>query len=270
MPRKNVETRPPLAFGQSPTKSLASVRKCTPKRRSGQTTSGCLSTPTARLPRRPAAMPRKSTAPDSLQLLVNPLQKVSPAFRNVPRKSATLDSLRLLVNPLQKVSPAFRNVPRKNIYARPLPAVSSHRPRGFPSDPLRRLEKVQLQTASSFWSIPRKKSLQPSEIYPEKNIQTRPPPAFGQSSTKSLSSLRRFTPKKRSRQTAFGFWSILRERYLQPSEMCPEKIFTPDSLRLLVNLLQKVPLAFGDLPRKKHSDQTAFGFWSILCGKPLK
>ena len=79
VPRKNIPARQLSAFGQFSAKSLASVRKCTPKRRSGQTTSGCLSIPTARLPMRPTAMTRKSAAPDRLQLLVNPFRKISPA-----------------------------------------------------------------------------------------------------------------------------------------------------------------------------------------------
>ena len=89
VPRKNIPARQLSAFGQFSAKSLASVRKCTPKRRSGQTTSGCLSTPIARLPKRPAAMTRKSTVPDSLWLLVNPLQKIPPAFGDVPQPFAS-------------------------------------------------------------------------------------------------------------------------------------------------------------------------------------
>ena len=77
---KKYSSRLPSAFGQSSTKSPASLRKCTPKRRSGQTTSGCLSTPIARLPKQPAAMTRKSAAPDSLRLWVDTLRKVPPAF----------------------------------------------------------------------------------------------------------------------------------------------------------------------------------------------
>ena len=136
---KKYSSRQLSAFGQFSAKSLASVRKCTLKRRSGQTTSGCLSTPIARLPKWPAAMTRKRVAPDCLRLLVNPLRKATPAFGNVPRK----------------------------------------------------------------------------------NIPARQPSAFGQFPAKSLSSLRRFTPKKRSRQTAFDFGLIPSKRSLQPSEMCP-------------------------------------------------
>ena len=73
-------------------------------------------------------------------------------------------------------------------------AASSYRPRGFPSDPLRRLEKVQLQIAFGFGVKPRKKSLQPSEMY-------------------------------------------------------PEKTFTPDGLRLWVDPLRKALPAFGNVPQ---------------------
>ena len=180
------------ALGRYPAKSHSSLWKCTPKRRSGQTTSGCLSTPTARLPKWPVAITRKSTAPDSLRLWVNPFRKISPAARcddpkksssrlpsafgqssakshsslrncalkrrsgqavfgfwsilfeksiqrpaAMTRKSVAPDSFQLLVDTSQKVPPAFGNIPRKNVYARPLPAAFSHRPRGSPSDPLR-------------------------------------------------------------------------------------------------------------------------------------
>ena len=39
-------------------------------------------------------------------------------------------------------------------------------------------------------------------------------------------------PEKVQLQTAFGFWSILCEKPLQPLEMYPEKTFRPDNLRL--------------------------------------
>ena len=154
-------------------------------------------------------MTRKSAAQDCLRLLVDPLQKVSPASGDIPRKnvcarplpaafshqprglsrrpvattrkSAAQDCLRLLVDPLQKVSPASGDIPRKNVCARPLPAAFSHQPRGLSSDPLQYPKKVQLRTAFSFWSIPCEKSHQPSEMCLE----------------------------KRSHQAAFGFWSIL-------------------------------------------------------------
>ncbi len=138
---KKSSSRLPSAFGRSPAKSLSSVRRCILKKCSCRTTFGCFFPPTARLSKRPAAM---------------------------TRRSAAQDSLRLLVAPLQKASPAFGDLPRKNVHARQLPAAFPHRPRGSPSGPLRQLEKEQLRTAFGFWSIPCKKPLQPSEIYPEK------------------------------------------------------------------------------------------------------
>ena len=110
VPRKNVHIRRPSALDLYGAKSLSSLRRCTPKKCSGQTTSGCLSTPTARLPRRPAAIARKSAAQDCLQLLVGPLQKVLPAFGDLPRK---------------------------NVHAGLPSAAFPHRPRSSPSDPLR-------------------------------------------------------------------------------------------------------------------------------------
>ena len=145
MPRcdnpKKYSSRQSSALGRYPAKSPTSLRNCALKRRSGQTTSGCLSTTIVRHPKRSAAITRKSTAPDSFQLLVDTPQKVPPAFGNIPRK---------------------------NVYARPLPAAFSHQPRGSPSGPMRRPEKERLQTAFGFWSILSEKPLQPSEIYPGK------------------------------------------------------------------------------------------------------
>jgi|GEM_PF-2649390 len=130
-----------------------------------------------------------------------------------------------------------------------------------------------------------------------KKYSSRPPPALGRSSAKSPTSLRKCTPKKYSRQTAFGFWSILCKKPLQPLEMYPEKIFPPDSLRLLVNPFRKIspatccddpkkyssrqPSAFGQSPAKSHSSlwkctpkkcsgQAASSFGEILCEKPLQ
>ena len=77
----------PSAFGQSPAKSLSSLRRCILKKCSCRTTFGCLSTPTAKLPKWPTAIARKRAAPDDLRLLVDPLQKSSPAFGDLPRKN---------------------------------------------------------------------------------------------------------------------------------------------------------------------------------------
>ena len=82
---KKCDSRLPSALDLYGAKSLSSLRRCTPKKCSGQTTSGCLSTPTARLPKWPVAITRKSAAPDSLRLWVYTEQKVSPAFGNVPQ-----------------------------------------------------------------------------------------------------------------------------------------------------------------------------------------
>ena len=168
VPRKNIPARKPSTFGQFSAKSLASVRKCTPKRRSGQTTSGCLSTPIVRLPKRPAAITRKSTAPDCLRLLVNPFRKISPAARcDDPKKSSSGQ-----------------------------------------------------------------------------------PPAFGQFSAKSFASVRKCTPKRRSGQTTSGSLSTPIARLPKWPVAMTRKRVAPDSLRLLVNPLQKVSPASGNVPRK--------------------
>ena len=257
VPRKNVHTRQPSAFCQSPAKSSSSLRRCTPKERSGQTAFGYLFPPTTSPLKRPAAIARKSAAPDSF---------------------------RLLVGTLQKAPPAFGDIPRKNVYARPPPTTFSHRSRGSPSSPLRCPEKVRLKTASGFWSILCKKSRQRPEIYPGKmftpvrfrlpfhtgreapqaarcddpkkcgsrqssafgrspakgpsslrrcvlkNVHIRQSSAFGRSPAKSPVSLRRYTPEKCLRPSAFGC-------FFPPIVRCPKwpaaitrKSTAPDSL----------------------------------------
>jgi len=54
-------------------------------------------------------------------------------------------------------------------------------------------------------------------------------------------------PEKEQLQTTSGFGSILSKKPLQPSEIYPEKTFTPDGFRLWVDPLQKVSPAFGNV-----------------------
>ena len=49
--RKYVHAKQPSAFGRSPAKSPASLRRYTPEKCLGPSASGCLFTPTARLPK---------------------------------------------------------------------------------------------------------------------------------------------------------------------------------------------------------------------------
>ena len=176
------------------------------------------------------------------------------------RRSAAQDSLRLLVDPLQKASPAFGDVPRKNVQVRQLPAASFHRPRGFLSGLLRQLEKVRFRTAFGFWLIPCKKPLQRSEIYPEKMFmpdylrlpfhtdREAPqvaccdsskkssfgrPSAFGQSPTKIPASVRRCTPNKCSCQAAFSCLSTPTARLPKRPAAMTRKSTALDCLRLL-------------------------------------
>ena len=247
---KKCGSRLPSALDLYGAKSSAGLRRFTPKKCSCRTTFGCLSTPTARLPRRPAAM---------------------------TRKRAASDSLRLWIYTEQKVPPAFGDLPPKNVQVRQLPAASSHRPRGLSSDPLRQLEKEQLRTAFGFWSIPCKNPLQRSEMYPKKMFMSdylrlpfhtdreasqvtrcddpkkcgsRLPSAFGRSPAKSLSSLRRFTLKKCSCRTTFGCLSTPTAKLPKWPAAMTRKSAAQDRLRLWIYTEQKVPPAFGDVPRK--------------------
>ena len=155
----------PSAFGRSPAKILSNVRRFTPKKCSCRTAFGCLSTPTAKLPRRPAAIARKSATQDCLRLWIYTEQKASPAFGDVPqknvhagqpsaaffpptarlprrpaaiaRKRVAPDSLRLWIYTEQKVPPSFGDLPRKNVHAGLPSAAFPNRPRGLSSGPLR-------------------------------------------------------------------------------------------------------------------------------------
>ena len=294
VPRKNVETRPPSAFGQSPAKSPASLRKCISKKYSGQTVFGFWSIP-CKKPLQPSEIyPGKMFTPVRFRLPFH-------TDREAPQVACCGDL--------------------KKYGSRQLPAFGQYPAENHSRSPMRCLEKEQLQTTFGFWSMFCKNPCQRSEMYPgkmftpvrlrlpfptdreapqvgrcddSKKCNSRQPSAFCQSPAKSPASLRRCDPKKRSRQIAFGFWSILRERYLQPSEMCPEKTFRPDNLRLLVNPFRKIspvarcddskrsssrqPSAFGHSSTKSLSSlrrctpekclrQTASSFWSIPCKK---
>ena len=83
-----------------------------------------------------------------------------------------------------------------------------------------------------------------------KKCGSRLPSALGRYPAKSPTSLRNCVLKRRSGQAASSFGEILCEKPLQPLEMYPEKIFPPDSFRFLVNSLQKVSPASGNVPRK--------------------
>ena len=85
-----------------------------------------------------------------------------------PQKTFTSGSLQLLVNPLRKISPATHcNGPKK---------CNSRQPSAFGQSPAKRSASLRRyapkkrsgQRAFGFWPIPRKKSLQPSKMCPEK------------------------------------------------------------------------------------------------------
>ena len=141
---KKYSSRQLSALGRYPAKNPTSLRNCALKRRSGQAASSF-----------------------GEILCEKPLQPLEM----YPEKIFSPDSFRLLVNSLQKVSPASGNVPRKNVHARRLSAFGQSFSKNLSSGPLRWPEKVQLQTAFDFGSILSKKSLQPSEMYPEKTFR---------------------------------------------------------------------------------------------------
>ena len=155
---------------------------------------------------------------------------------------------------------------------------------------------MQLQTASGFGSILSKKPFQPSEMCPEKiftpdslRLLVNPlrkttqatrcntpkkyssglPSAFGQFPAKSPVSVRRCAPKKRSHQTASGFWSILCKNLRQPSEMYPGKMFTPVRFRLLVNPLRKTTQVTRCDSSKKSSSRQPWAFGQSPAKSPV-
>ena len=205
-------------MGRSSAKSHSSLWKCTSKKYSRQTAFGFWSILCKKSRQRPEMYPEKTFRPDKLRLPF-------PTDREAPQATRC-------------------DNPKK--YSSRLP--------------------------SAFGSILSKKPLQPSEIYPEKTFRpdnlrlpfptdreapqvarcdnpkkysSGQPSALGRSSPKSHSSLRNCALKRCSGQAASSFGSIPCEKPLQPLEMYPEKIFPPDSLRLWVDTLRKVPPAFG-------------------------
>ena len=83
-----------------------------------------------------------------------------------------------------------------------------------------------------------------------KNIPARRPSAAGLRLAKSPESLRKRAPKKCVRPSAFGLRATPREKLLQPSETCPEKMCTPVGPRPPGHASRKVWKAFGKVPRK--------------------
>ena len=194
-----------------------------------------------------------------------------------PEKTFTPDGFQLWGDPLRKATPAFGNVPRKNIPARQLSAFGRYSAKSLSSVQKCTPKKRSRQAAFGFWSIPCEKSRQPSEMFLEKTFlpeglrlwvnpfrkispatccdtpkkySSRQPSALGRYPTKSPTSLRNCALKRRSGQAASSFGEILCEKPLQPLEMYPEKMFPPDSFRLLVDTLQKASPAFRNVPRK--------------------
>ena len=158
------------------------------------------------------------------------------------RKSAAPDSLRLLVDPLQKASPAFGDLPRKNVQVKQLPVAffpPTARPFKWPAATTR---KSAAQDCLRLLVDPPRESSSPSEMYPEKmfmpdylrlpfhtdreapqvaccddpkKCSSRLPSAFGRSPAKSLSSLWKCTLKKCSCRTTFGCLSTPTARLLK-------------------------------------------------------
>ena len=220
---KKYSSGQPSALGRSSPKSHSSLRNCALKRCSGQAASSFGSIPCEK-PLQPLEMyPEKIFPPDSLRLWVDTLRKVPPAFGNVLRKNVET-----------RQPSAFGQSPAKSLSS------------------VRRCtsKKCSCRTAFGCLSTPTARLPQAARCDDPKKYSSRRLSTFGQSFSENLSGLRRCTPKKYSDQTAFDFGLIPCEKPRQPSKIYPEKTFTSDCLRLLVNPLQKVPPAPGDITRK--------------------
>ena len=190
-------------------------------------------------------MTRKSAAPDYLRLPFHTDREAPQATRcDNPKKYSSRQPSALGRYPAKSPT-SLRNCALKRRSGQAASSFGkilcekSHQPSELCSEKTFRPGRLQL------WEDPLRKATPAFGNVPRKNIPARQPSAFGQSSAKSLASVRKCTPKKRSRQTAFSFGSILSKKPLQPSEIYPEKTFTPDGFRLWVDTLRKVPPAFG-------------------------
>ena len=149
-----------------------------------------------------------------------------------PEKTFRPDNLRLPFHTDREAPQATRCDDPKKYSSRQLSALGRYPAKSPTSLRNCALKRRSGQAASGFGSILSKKPRQPSEIYPGKNIHAGLPSTFGQSPAKSPVSLRRYAPKKRSGQRAFGFWSILCKKFRQPSEMYPSYSFRAVGFRL--------------------------------------
>ena len=112
---KKYSSRQLPAFGRYFAKSLSSDPLRWPEKVQLQTVFGFWSILFERSLQRPVAMTRKSTAPDSLRLLVNPFRKISPATRcdDLKKSSSRLPSTLDLywaksLSSLRRCTPAIR------------------------------------------------------------------------------------------------------------------------------------------------------------------
>ncbi len=126
-----------------------------------------------------------------------------------PQKTFTSGSLQLLVNPLRKISPATHcNGPKK---------CNSRQPSAFGQSPAKRSASLRRYTPEKCLTPVRfrlpfstdREAPQAIHCNGSKKCNSGQTSAFGQYPAKSPASLRRCVLKKRSRQMAFGFWSIL-------------------------------------------------------------
>ena len=219
---KRSSSRQPSAFGHSSTKSLSSLRRFTPKKRSRQIAFG---------------------------FGVKPRKKSRQPSEMYPEKTFRPEGLRLLVNPFWKISPVARCDGSKKCNSRQ-PSTFGQSPAKSPVS-LRRYtpEKCLRPSASGCFFTPIVRPLKRPAAMTRKSVAPDDLRLLVDASQKKTASLRRCTPKKRSRQVAFGFWSIPCKKPRQPSEMRPEKTLRPDGLWLLVDTPRKVPPAFRNVPQ---------------------
>ena len=247
---KKCGSRQPSTFGRCPAKSLSSLRRYDLKKRSCQTAFGFGSILSKKSRQRPEICPEKTLRPDGLRLLVNPFRKISPVtYCDDPKKSSSRKPS-AFGRCLAKKTPAFGDVPRKNVHARP-PSAFGQSPAESPASIRRCTPEKCLRPSASGCLFPptarlpkrstamARKSATPDNLRLLVDTPRKAPPAFGDVSPKNV----------HARQLS-TFELILYGKPLKRPAAITRKSAAPDCLRLLVDPLQKIPSAFGDIPRK--------------------
>ena len=155
---KKYSSRQPLAASSYRSRGLSSGPLRCPEKEQLQTAFGFGSI-LSKKPLQPSEIyPEKVQLQTAFGFGSIPCEKSHQPLEIYPGKTFTPDGLRLLVDPFRKISPAGRCDDSKKYSSRQPSALGQSFSKNLSSDLLRYPEKVQLQAAFGFWSIPCKKS----------------------------------------------------------------------------------------------------------------